>query len=127
MASSWRSKKALSLWRSRFPIFRTRAWPLGRDEKSNVEVRKWEKFENFPSTPKDHVDVGTHLGILDLERAAKITGGKIFPSDGLGARLERALINFMLDTHTGEHGYTSLDPFYGQPRHVDGNGPASKV
>lgn len=86
--------------------------PIGKDESSNVEVRKWGEPKDFDFEPKDHVDLGEALGILDLERATKITGSRFAILNGAGARLERALVNFMLDVHTTEHGYTeTLPPF----------------
>ena len=86
--------------------------PVGPDESANVEVRKWGEAREFDFEPKDHVDLGEDLGILDLERAAKIAGARFAILNGAGARLERALINFMLDVHTREHGYTeTLPPF----------------
>lgn len=86
--------------------------PVGKDENSNVEVRKWGEPKEFEFEPKDHVDLGEALGILDLERATKITGSRFAILNGAGARLERALVNFMLDVHTTEHGYTeTLPPF----------------
>ncbi len=86
--------------------------PAGKDESANVEVRRWGTKPGFDFTPKDHVDLGTALGILDLERATKISGARFAILNGAGARLERALINFMLDLHTREHGYReTLPPF----------------
>src|SRR5499427_4045675 len=86
--------------------------PVGHDESANVEVRRWGAKPEFDFEPKDHVDLGTALGILDLERATKISGARFAILNGAGARLERALINFMLDAHTREHGYTeTLPPF----------------
>jgi len=86
--------------------------PVGADESANVEVRRWETPREFDFEPKDHVDLGESLGILDLERATKITGSRFAILNGAGARLERALVNFMLDVHTTEHGYTeTLPPF----------------
>src|ERR671921_243288 len=86
--------------------------PVGRDETANVEVREWGEAPRFEFEPQDHVDIGTRLGILDLERAAKIASARFAILRGAGARLERALINFMLDTHTREHGYEeTLPPF----------------
>src|ERR1051326_6665630 len=80
--------------------------PVGADEQANVEVRRWGTPRQFDFTVKDHVDLGSQLGILDFERATKITGARFAILRGLGARLERALINFMLDIHTRENGYT---------------------
>jgi seryl-tRNA synthetase len=86
--------------------------PVGKDESANAEVRRWGTKPEFDFEAKDHVDLGTALRILDLERATKITGARFAILNGAGARLERALIDFMLDTHTREHGYTeTLPPF----------------
>jgi seryl-tRNA synthetase len=86
--------------------------PVGEDESANREVRRWGEPRNLGFEPKDHVDLGERLGILDLERATKIAGSRFAILNGAGARLERALINFMLDVHTTEHGYTeTLPPF----------------
>lgn len=86
--------------------------PIGADESANVEIRKWGEPRAFDFEPKDHVDLGEALGILDLERATKIAGSRFAILNGAGARLERALVNFMLDIHTTEHGYTeTLPPF----------------
>lgn len=86
--------------------------PAGEDESDNVEIRRWGTKPEFSFEPKDHVDLGTELGILDLERATKIAAARFAILNGAGARLERALINFMLDVQTREHGYTeTLPPF----------------
>ncbi len=86
--------------------------PVGADESANAEVRKWGEPREFNFNVKDHVDLGEALGILDLERATKISGSRFAILNGAGARLERALINFMLDVHTSEHNYTeTLPPF----------------
>src|SRR5919107_466341 len=86
--------------------------PVGKDETANVEARQWGAAPRFDFEPQDHVDIGTRLGILDLERASKIATARFAILRGAGARLERALINFMLDTHTREHGYEeTLPPF----------------
>lgn len=86
--------------------------PIGADESANVEVRNHGDIRLFDFEPKDHVDLGENLGILDLERATKITGSRFAILNGAGARLERALVNFMLDIHTMEHNYTeTLPPF----------------
>jgi seryl-tRNA synthetase len=86
--------------------------PVGQDESANVEIRRWGTKPEFDFEPKDHVDLGTALGILDLERATKIAGARFAILNGAGARLERALIDFMLELHTTEHGYTeTLPPF----------------
>ena len=86
--------------------------PVGVDEAANEEVRRWGEPGKFDFEVKDHVDLGETLGILDLERATKIAGSRFAILNGAGARLERALVNFMLDVHTTEHGYTeTLPPF----------------
>ena len=86
--------------------------PVGPDETANVEIRHWGSPREFDFEPKDHVDLGETLGILDFERATKISGSRFAILNGAGARLERALVNFMLEVHTIEHGYTeTLPPF----------------
>jgi seryl-tRNA synthetase len=86
--------------------------PVGADEAANVEVRRWGTQPEFAFEPKDHVDLGVELGILDLDRAAKIAAARFAILNGDGARLERALISFMLDVHAREHGYReTLPPF----------------
>ncbi len=84
--------------------------PVGRSEADNVEVRRWGQPRQFDFEPKAHWDLGPQLKILDLERAAKITGARFAVYWGVGAKLERALMNFMLDVHTREHGYTEVFP-----------------
>lgn len=86
--------------------------PVGKGEAENVEMRRWGSKPEFDFEPKDHVDLGTALGILDLERAAKISGARFGILNGAGARLSRALVNFMLDVQTRENGYAeTLPPF----------------
>jgi len=86
--------------------------PVGKDESANVEIRRWGTKPEFDFEPKDHVDLGTSLGILDLERATKIAGARFAILNGVGARLSRALVNFMLDVQTRENGYKeTLPPF----------------
>ena len=84
--------------------------PTGKSAADNVEVRRWGAPTEFTFEPKPHWDLGPDLGILDFERAAKITGARFVVYMGLGAKLELALINFMLDVHTKEHGYTEVLP-----------------
>ena len=84
--------------------------PVGKSEADNVEMRRWGTPPQFDFTPKPHWELGEELGVLDLERAAKITGARFAVYWDLGARLERALMNFMLDLHTREHGYTEVLP-----------------
>ena len=86
--------------------------PVGRTEKDNVEVRRWGTPPQFDFTPKPHWELGEELGVLDLERATKLSGARFAVYWDLGARLERALANFMLDLHTREHGYTEVLPPY---------------
>lgn len=101
--------------------------PVGPDETFNTEVRNSGKTPEFGFTPKDHVDLGNNLKILDFDRAAKITGSRFSVLTGAGARLERALINFMLDTHTNKHGYTEvLPPFMVNSSALRGTGQLPK-
>ena len=86
--------------------------PVGADESANKEIRRWGEAREFDFEPKDHVDLGEALGIIDFERATKIAGSRFAILNAAGARLSRALVNFMLDVHTTEHGYTeTLPPF----------------
>jgi seryl-tRNA synthetase len=101
--------------------------PLGRSEDDNVEVRRIGEPRQFDFEPKAHWDLGPELGILDLDRAAKITGARFALYWGLGARLERALANFFLDVHTREHGYTEvLPPFLVNSKSLYGTGNLPK-
>ena len=84
--------------------------PIGADENDNPEVRRWGQPREFDFEPLPHWDVGEKLGILDFERGGKVTGARFTFYRGLGSRLERSLINFMLDLHTTEHGYTECFP-----------------
>jgi seryl-tRNA synthetase len=86
--------------------------PVGESEDDNVEVRKEGALPNFYFEPKPHWDIAQHLGILDFETAGKVTGSRFVFYKGLGARLERALINFMMDLHSEEHGYQEILPPY---------------
>ena len=86
--------------------------PVGETEDENVEARKWGEVRQFDFEPKPHWDVAGDLDILDFERAGKVTGSRFVFYKGLGARLERALFNFMLDLHTEEHGYKEIIPPY---------------
>ena len=86
--------------------------PVGKSADDNVEVRRWGTPPTFDFAPKPHWEIGEQLGVLDLERAAKITGARFAVYWDLGARLERALANFMLDLHTRDHGYTEVLPPY---------------
>ena len=86
--------------------------PIGESEEDNVEIRKWGEPRQFTFAPKPHWELAEQLGILDFERAAKVTGSRFVFYKGIGARLERALINFMLDLHIEEHGYEEVLPPY---------------
>ncbi|HVR26463.1 MAG TPA: serine--tRNA ligase [Candidatus Polarisedimenticolia bacterium] len=86
--------------------------PVGPGEEGNVEIRRWGAPPKFDFIPKPHWELGAELGILDLERAVKLTGARFAVYWDMGAKLERALANFMLDLHTREHGYTEVLPPY---------------
>jgi seryl-tRNA synthetase len=86
--------------------------PVGHSAEENVEVRRWGAPPQFDFAPKPHWELGAELGVLDLERAVKLTGARFAVYWDLGAKLERALANFMLDLHTREHGYTEVLPPY---------------
>ncbi len=101
--------------------------PVGKTADDNVEVRRWGTPPQFDFTPKPHWELGESLGILDFERAAKITGARFAVYWDLGAKLERALANFMLDLHTREHGYTEvLPPFMVNAESLYGTGNLPK-
>jgi len=101
--------------------------PVGTTAEDNVEVRRWGAPPQFDFTPKPHWELGESLGILDLDRAAKITGARFAVYWDLGAKLERALTNFMLDLHTREHGYTEvLPPFMVNAESLYGTGNLPK-
>jgi seryl-tRNA synthetase len=101
--------------------------PVGADEAANVEARRWGTPPAFDFEPKDHVDLGASLRILDLERATKIAGARFAILYGAGARLERALVNFMLDVHTAEHNYReTLPPFIVNKNALFGTGQLPK-
>jgi len=94
----------------RIPNLPHESVPVGRDASENKEVRRWGTPPAFSFTPKSHWDIGEALGILDFERAAKIAGARFAIMTGAGAQLERALINYMLDLHTTQHGYQEVLP-----------------
>jgi seryl-tRNA synthetase len=101
--------------------------PVGKGEEDNQVVRTWGEKPTFAFTPKEHVEIGTALGILDFERAAKLSGARFTVLFGAAARLERALISFMLDLHTREHGYTEvLPPFLVKDTALFGTGQLPK-
>ncbi|HEX9120851.1 MAG TPA: serine--tRNA ligase [Terriglobales bacterium] len=101
--------------------------PVGGGAEENVEVRRWGAPPKLDFTPKPHWELGAQLGVLDLERAVKLTGARFAVYWGLGARMERALANFMLDLHTREHGYTEvLPPFMVNADSMYGTGQLPK-
>lgn len=101
--------------------------PKGAGADDNVETKQWGNPREFSFEPKAHWDLGAELGVLDFERAAKITGARFAIYMGAGAKLERALINFMLDLHTREHGYTEvLPPFMVNSASLFGTGQLPK-
>jgi seryl-tRNA synthetase len=115
---------------TRVPNLAHESVPVGKDEAANAEVRRWGTPRDFQAegfAPKDHVDIGTSLNILDMDRAAKVTGARFSVLSGLGAKLERALIGFMLDLHTTEHGYREmLPPFMVNDASLFGTGQLPK-
>jgi seryl-tRNA synthetase len=101
--------------------------PVGADADANPEVRVWGERPSFNFTPKSHVELGETLGLFDFERAAKISGSAFVCFTGAGARLERALLNFLLDLHTSRHGYTELStPFVVRPEALVGTSQLPK-
>ncbi len=112
---------------ARVPNIPHESVPLGKSEQDNVEVRRWGVPREFSFEPKPHWDVGPALGILDMERAAKVARARFAVYWGLGARLERALVSFMLDLHTREHGYQEvLPPFLVNSASLYGTGQLPK-
>jgi seryl-tRNA synthetase len=112
---------------ARIPNLPHASVPIGKSEEDNVEVRRWGAPRAFDFPAKAHWDLGPELGILDLERAAKVTGARFAVYWGLGARLERALVSFMLDVHTKEHGYQEvLPPFLINSASLYGTGQLPK-
>lgn len=101
--------------------------PVGEDENSNVEIRKWGEIPTYSFEPKPHDEVGKALNLLDFERATKLAGARFVMMTGQGARLERALVNFMLDLHTEQHGYKEmLPPFISNRETLTANGNLPK-
>jgi seryl-tRNA synthetase len=101
--------------------------PIGDSDEDNVEVRRWGEPRKFDFEPKPHWEIGEELDILDFEAAARVTGSRFTFYKGLGARLERALINFMLDLHVEKHGYTEVfPPFMVHRRSMLGTGQLPK-
>lgn len=101
--------------------------PIGKNDTENPEVRKWGEPKKSAFAPKAHWDIGADLGILDADRAAKVTGARFTFYKGLGARLERACINFMMDLHATKHGYTEmLAPYIANEASMIGTGQLPK-
>jgi seryl-tRNA synthetase len=101
--------------------------PIGKDEKDNKEIRTWGKKPKFNFNPKDHIELGEMKDIIDLKRATKVTGSRFTFMKGLGARLERSLINFMLDIHTKENAYQEiLSPLIVNDKSLLGTGQLPK-
>jgi seryl-tRNA synthetase len=124
-AASLVEKMRLSL--AQIPNLTRDEVPAGRSEADNVTVKTWGEKPNFDFTPKPHWELGESLGILDLERAAKLSGARFAVYMGQGARLERALIGFMLDLHTQKHGYKEvLPPFMVNSKSLYGTGQLPK-
>ncbi|MGL5055734.1 MAG: serine--tRNA ligase [Fusobacteriaceae bacterium] len=101
--------------------------PVGKDEEDNVVIRTWGTPKEYSFEPKNHWEIGENLDILDFERGAKLGGSRFVIYRGMGAKLERALISFMLDTHTEEHGYTEhITPFIVRREICEGTGQLPK-
>jgi seryl-tRNA synthetase len=103
-------KSALDAWMLRLPNMPHADVPVGKDENDNVEVKKWGSIPSFDFTPKEHWEIGGRLNGLDFDRAGRLTGSRFCVSWRWAARLDRALVNFFLDVHTKEHGYTEVLP-----------------
>jgi len=117
----------LEQWQLGLPNLLHESVPDGRDEASNVEVRRWGEPQSFAFEPRDHIEVGERLGGLDFEAAARISGARFVVMKSQVARLHRALAQFMLDLHTGEHGYTEVYvPYLVQKQALLGTGQLPK-
>jgi seryl-tRNA synthetase len=111
----------------RIPNLPHQSVPTGNDASGNQEVRRWGTIPSFPHPPKPHWEIGETLGILDFDRAAKIAGARFALLTGTGAKLERALINYMLNQHTNQHGYREvLPPFMVNRQAMTGTGQLPK-
>lgn len=119
--------RAVSESLNRIPNLPHATVPPGKDESGNVEISRWGDRPEFSFQPRPHWDIGVDLGIVDFERAAKLAGARFAVYVNAGAKLERALMNFMLDVHSGEHGYTEiLPPFVANSRSLFGTGQLPK-
>jgi seryl-tRNA synthetase len=126
-AAAHSSEEQLRAILTRIPNLTRDEVPVGKDERENVEVKRWGTVRQFEFQAKPHWELGAQLGILDLERAAKVSGARFAVYWGDGAKLERALISFMLDMHTREHGYTEvLPPFMVNSKSLFGTGQLPK-
>jgi seryl-tRNA synthetase len=120
-------QQELEVWQLGLPNLLHESVPDGRDESANLEVRRWGELRRFAFAPRDHVAIGEHLGGVDFEAAARISGARFVVLRGQVARLHRALAQFMLDLHTGEHGYTEVYvPYLVQPPALIGTGQLPK-
>jgi seryl-tRNA synthetase len=125
--SAAQAEKAIRELLAGIPNLTQDSVPAGKSEADNVEVMRWGQQPAFDFAPKPHWELGESLGILDLQRAAKISGARFAVYWGLGARLERALASFMLDVHTLEHGYLEvLPPFLVNSESLFGTGQLPK-
>ena len=126
-AAAAESEEQLRAILTRIPNLPADDVPVGKSEHDNVEVKRWGNVPQFDFASKPHWELGEQLGILDFERAAKVSGSRFAVYWGAGARLERALIQFMLDIHTREHGYTEvLPPFIVNSKSLFGTGQLPK-
>jgi seryl-tRNA synthetase len=120
-------KEELDQWQMGLPNLLHDSVPDGRDEKANVEVRRWGQPREFDFTPQDHIVIGEKLGGLDFAAAARMSGARFVVMKSQVARLHRALAQFMLDLHTREHGYTEVYvPYLVQPQALYGTGQLPK-
>jgi seryl-tRNA synthetase len=126
-SSAAQAEEQLRTILQRIPNLPHQSVPLGKSEQDNAEIKRWGQLPEFDFQPRPHWEIGESLGILDLERAAKISGARFAVYWGDGAKLERALIQFMLDLHTREHGYTEvLPPFMVNSKSLFGTGQLPK-
>src|ERR1700757_2748290 len=126
-AAAAEAEKQIQAILARIPNLPAADVPVGNSERDNVEINRWGEPPKFDFSPKPHWEIGEQLGILDFERAAKLSGARFAVYWAEGARLERALISLMLDIHTREHGYTEvLPPFMVNSKSMYGTGQLPK-